>query len=187
MRGDDLTFPVGVYLTCVALRKSFSSRNLPVGPLRARRSILCLMGGHHVHSRYFCTLFFVVALCLPSISDAHRSGCHRWHSCPSDRGTYECGDSGHCSRCPDNKYCKAGNPRTVERRPSQTPRPSQQPSAPPSRYFASTSISTSRTAACTRCRKRRFTLDPGQNCGTAIGWRETINSSNHVKASARAA
>jgi hypothetical protein len=79
------------------------------------------------------TFLFAVALCFPSTSDAHRSGCHRWHSCPSDRGTYECGDSGHCSQCPDNKYCKAGSPRTVERRPSQSPQPSRQPSTPPSR------------------------------------------------------
>jgi len=26
---------------------------------------------------------------------AHRSGCHRWHSCPSDSGSYTCGDAGH--------------------------------------------------------------------------------------------
>jgi S1-C subfamily serine protease len=43
-------------------------------------------------------------------SYAHRSGCHRWHSCPSDRGTYTCGDTGHCSRCPNNQYCQNGHP-----------------------------------------------------------------------------
>lgn len=37
---------------------------------------------------------------------AHRSGCHRWHSCESDHGTYVCGDTGHCSGCADNQYCK---------------------------------------------------------------------------------
>ena len=41
---------------------------------------------------------------------AHQSGCHRWHSCPSDSGSYTCGDLGYCSQCPDNKYCKAGKP-----------------------------------------------------------------------------
>lgn len=25
----------------------------------------------------------------------HQSGCHAWHSCPSDHGTYVCGDTGH--------------------------------------------------------------------------------------------
>jgi hypothetical protein len=29
--------------------------------------------------------------------EAHQSGCHRWHSCPSDTGSYICGDLGYCS------------------------------------------------------------------------------------------
>lgn len=32
-------------------------------------------------------------------ADAHRDGCHRWHSCPSDTGSYICGDTGHFSEC----------------------------------------------------------------------------------------
>ncbi|MCH7499238.1 MAG: hypothetical protein IH886_04410 [Nitrospinae bacterium] len=52
-------------------------------------------------------------LLTATTADAHRSGCHRWHSCPSDRGTYICGDTGHCSQCPDNQYCEGGRPRTV--------------------------------------------------------------------------
>ena len=43
--------------------------------------------------------------------EAHRSGCHRWHSCPSDHGTYICGDLGYCSGCPDNQYCLNRKPR----------------------------------------------------------------------------
>ena len=43
-------------------------------------------------------------------SFAHQSGCHRWHSCPSDHVTYECGDTGYCSQCPDNYYCENGEP-----------------------------------------------------------------------------
>jgi endonuclease YncB( thermonuclease family) len=43
---------------------------------------------------------------------AHRDGCHSKHSCPSDSGSYECGDTGHCSRCLDNNYCKGGKPRS---------------------------------------------------------------------------
>jgi DNA-binding beta-propeller fold protein YncE len=31
---------------------------------------------------------------------AHKSGCHRWHSCPSDTGSYVCGDLGYDSQCP---------------------------------------------------------------------------------------
>jgi hypothetical protein len=42
---------------------------------------------------------------------AHRSGCHAAHSCPSDRGTYVCGDRGNCSECPDNAYCFGRQPR----------------------------------------------------------------------------
>ncbi len=40
---------------------------------------------------------------------AHRSGCHSWHSCPSDSGSYVCGDTGHCSACSDNQYCQNGS------------------------------------------------------------------------------
>jgi len=36
----------------------------------------------------------------PILSDAHQSGCHRWHSCPSDSGSYTCGDLGYTSGCP---------------------------------------------------------------------------------------
>ena len=46
---------------------------------------------------------------FPDVS-AHRDGCHSKHSCPSDSGRYTCGDTGHCSQCPDNQYCKAGKP-----------------------------------------------------------------------------
>jgi len=42
-------------------------------------------------------LFFVPL--LSSDSFAHKSGCHRWHSCPSDDGSYVCGDTGHYSQC----------------------------------------------------------------------------------------
>lgn len=35
-----------------------------------------------------------------STASAHRSGCHRWHSCPSDTGSYVCGDLGYASQCP---------------------------------------------------------------------------------------
>ena len=45
------------------------------------------------------TCLLLVALWPPE-ADAHRSGCHRWHSCPSDQGTYVCGDLGYCSQKP---------------------------------------------------------------------------------------
>ena len=48
----------------------------------------------------------VAAMCLGTIllgagpAQAHRDGCHRWHSCPSDSGSYVCGDLGYDSECP---------------------------------------------------------------------------------------
>ena len=57
---------------------------------------------------------------------AHRSGCHRWHSCPSDTGSYACGDIGHCSACPDNQYCLAGTPRQAQSQPQEPKKSSEQ-------------------------------------------------------------
>lgn len=47
---------------------------------------------------------FVVSILAASVTmsgavSAHRSGCHRWHSCPSDSGSYDCGDTGHSNYC----------------------------------------------------------------------------------------
>lgn len=51
--------------------------------------------------------FVVIALLItvraatrPQSVDAHRSGCHAQHSCPSDTDSYVCGDTGHYSQCP---------------------------------------------------------------------------------------
>jgi len=62
------------------------------------------------------TVFLISILFLVIISPvfAHQSGCHRWHSCPSDSGSYICGDIGYCSQCSDNQYCKSGHPRTSD-------------------------------------------------------------------------
>jgi hypothetical protein len=35
-----------------------------------------------------------------SFAQAHRAGCHRWHSCPSDTDSYICGDRGQDTYCP---------------------------------------------------------------------------------------
>lgn len=53
----------------------------------------------------------MVTILFPPFADAHRSGCHRWHSCPSDSGSYTCGDTGYCSQCPNNQYCENGQPK----------------------------------------------------------------------------
>jgi endonuclease YncB( thermonuclease family) len=66
--------------------------------------------------KFFVFLIIVglVFSVLPQDGFAHRDGCHTWHSCPSDSGSYTCGDKGHCSECPDNQYCKAGKPVSYE-------------------------------------------------------------------------
>lgn len=50
------------------------------------------------------TLFIIaiIILILSGINnaEAHRSGCHRWHSCPSDSGSYTCGDAGYPCQYP---------------------------------------------------------------------------------------
>lgn len=83
--------------------------------------------------RRILLLTIAVLVLAASFADAHRSGCHRWHSCPSDRGTYTCGDLGYCSQCPDNEYCAAGQVNTGSR---HTPAPREEqarpiPPAPP--------------------------------------------------------
>ena len=41
----------------------------------------------------------LAAVGLGDPASAHRSGCHRWHSCPSDTGSYVCGDLGYSNYC----------------------------------------------------------------------------------------
>lgn len=56
----------------------------------------------------FILLLLLSIICLPNITDAFRSACQRMHSCPSESGSYICGDLGFCALCPDNSYCKNG-------------------------------------------------------------------------------
>src|SRR5213594_3266541 len=69
----------------------------------------------HLHNLLVVMLWTlsVTSVLVSAPAHAHRSGCHRWHSCPSDHGTYECGDTGHCSQCSDNRYCLAGQARVT--------------------------------------------------------------------------
>ena len=74
---------------CRAPRKVIARDLSPRSPpLRPRmRSLLFIT---------VAALVGVVALgSAPTVSEAHRDGCHRWHTCPSDTGSYECGDLGY--------------------------------------------------------------------------------------------
>lgn len=51
---------------------------------------------------FICLISLVFLSMIPIDSSAHRSGCHRWHSCPSHTGSYECGDLGHDNYCSNN-------------------------------------------------------------------------------------
>ena len=66
--------------------------------------------------RFSITVLLIPLCALSFQANAHRSGCHRWHSCPSDSGSYVCGDTGYCNYCPDNQYCKNGQSIPVSRR-----------------------------------------------------------------------
>lgn len=50
----------------------------------------------------------LAALAAPQSATAHRDGCHRWHSCPSDSGSYVCGDLGYTSECPTSSTSWSG-------------------------------------------------------------------------------
>lgn len=43
----------------------------------------------------------VMAVVAPAPASAHQSGCHAAHSCPSDTGSYTCGDTGNYTYCGD--------------------------------------------------------------------------------------
>ncbi len=45
-------------------------------------------------------LSFSLLAVVPLSASAHQSGCHRWHSCPSDSGSYVCGDLGYPCQYP---------------------------------------------------------------------------------------
>jgi PLD-like domain len=91
---------------------------------------------------------------------AHQDPCHRLHSCPSDHGTYVCGDKGRCDRCPDNEFCQARKPRVVS-----SPTPAPAPLDPSPR-------ATTTPATMTVC----FT--PGANCTDTIV--KTLSDAKHT-------
>lgn len=65
---------------------------------------------------------FLAGMAPAAAAPAHRSGCHRYHSCPSDTGSYTCGDLGDYSQCP------GGDPTAA---PAPAPAPQPMPATPP--------------------------------------------------------
>lgn len=57
----------------------------------------------------FGMLVTVAAVGGAGPADAHRDGCHRWHSCPSDSGSYSCGDAGYACRYPTYDESQRGS------------------------------------------------------------------------------
>lgn len=59
-------------------------------------------------------LISATLICVPfTVSNplsAHRNGCHRYHSCPSDTGSYVCGDLGYDSECPKTHTSSKSSP-----------------------------------------------------------------------------
>jgi len=81
---------------------------------------------------YFALL---VSFALPvSSALAHQDGCHSWHSCPSDTGSYECGDWGYTSGCGGYDYPKV---------------PTYKLSAPKNPNVGTINISRSTSSRCT--------------------------------------
>lgn len=77
-------------------------------------------------SRLFSVLLVVpVLLAGAAPAVAHRDGCHRWHSCPSDTGSYVCGDLGDFSECGTTETTEPAEPEVYDYEAPSTPRPSR--------------------------------------------------------------
>lgn|GEM_PF-2395814 len=71
-------------------------------PSRTRHDIPHILGLRLTTAgRYLAAILLVGSFVAawPSPASAHRDDCHRWHSCPSDTGSYVCGDLGYFSEC----------------------------------------------------------------------------------------
>lgn len=99
-----------------------SSRKLYMNGHRKRMAQIIVVPGKIAQAFFIvcCIIFY------SSLAGAHRSGCHRWHSCPPDRGNYVCGDLGYCSKCPDNQLCQGGSPQGAQKKSSASSK-GQQP------------------------------------------------------------
>lgn len=89
---------------------------------------------HSARGRRLLRVLLAGALATASLSatipgappaSAHRDGCHRWHSCPSDSGSYVCGDLGIDTYCPGTEAVPeappAATPEATDTTPDVTP------------------------------------------------------------------
>ena len=85
-------------------------------------------------------IVFVFSLFAVPSASAHRSGCHAAHSCPSDTGSYVCGDTGNYTYCPNAPAQPVAAPPPAPAAPPP-PAPAAPPAAPTGeRCFAETGI-----------------------------------------------
>jgi hypothetical protein len=108
-----------------------------------------------MHLVRVAALGFLFLVAAPDISLGHRSGCHRWHSCPSDTGSYTCGDLGKCSGCSDNQYCQAGQAKGRAAQEGPTEAAAAQPGVPPQSAWS---------CPLTHPIKGNFTTHSGEPC-----------------------
>ena len=85
-------------------------------------------------------MFVAIIPLQTSLSYAHQSGCHRWHSCPSDTGSYVCGDLGYDTYCPKNTAKKYEPPKETK----VQPKPTEKTSA---NYYGNNKITTASTCS----------------------------------------
>ncbi len=94
--------------------------------------------------RKISLLLFLLLFVFVRPTFAHRSGCHRWHSCPSDTGSYICGDLGYTSGCggavesaPDNTGQYIAPPEAQYVHPTVIPTriPTRIPTPTPTKYI----------------------------------------------------
>lgn len=122
-------------------------------------------------------LGIALTLILHGEVSAHRSGCHRWHSCLSDHSTYVCGDLGYCSQCSDNEYCQGGKPRTLSS--PQTPVPS--PTLSPGTAGPSPQRPPLEPQGSRRADKKPWRIEEGTVTRVADGDTVTVTTPNQTK------
>lgn len=134
--------------------------------------------------RFLVGALVVIALAGGAVAadvSAHSDGCHRWHSCQSDDGSYVCGDLGYTSECPGNQRSTGGrNPNggaagtrtprpTQTPEPTRTPRPTQTPEPPRAARAPGPNESSASRLANSASEPARFGADAGRGSPAGDG------------------